>query len=716
MRYMIYDLETEVNELHKRRASCFDPRNWVVAYGWKVQGEKIKGLYYTEPLACRESDFKIPDDVTLLVGFNIKFDNLWIWDTPTMRAFIQRGGKIWCCQYAEYLLEGQQAHAQMCSMDSVAEKYGGTLKLDVVKEMWKAGVKTADIPEDVLMEYLLEGDIPNTEAIFLGQLQRANMAGQTKMISTRMDGLLCSTEMEYNGLYVNKEKGLHDAEQLQEQLIELRDTLHEQLPAMPEELVFNWNSRYHLSALLFGGTAKYSKWVHHRCPLSGKPLYAQSTEARPVLDELQQPVRYKSGKRAGEVKTKNHNVDDLTRPKGAKQDFGFPFPTLVHPDAKWKASGELFGGGPVYSTGADVIEQIGQRTSSGIPGLLAQAAKLDKDLSTYYINTDGDKGMLTLIGDDGICHHGLNHVTTKTSRMSGSNPNMQNIPRGDKSTVKTLFSSRFGANGQMLEIDYSQLEIVIQAWITGCENMIADVNAGVDFHCKRLAAKLNQDYDYVVHKCKVEHDSWYVQQRTLAKAFTFQRAYGAGAKAIAEDLGVPVEEIEALITAEEALYPGVTLFDQSLECAITKSSTDTRNRKREAHPIVPGRFRTYALGEWFGPTGTRFVWRQWDAPAYLQKRGIDLTFSPTERKNWPIQGYGGEIMQISLGRIFRLFVDKGWWSGGQGERHTLLVNTVHDCIWVDSGAGIMEEVLESCKKLCVTSQHSLKKDITLTAL
>ena len=676
-------METQNHESYKRTANPFDTRNWVVAYGWRDSATSAgaKGMYYPEYTSTLDSDWFIPDHVDVIVGHNIKFDLLYVWNHPSTKAFIRRGGKIWDTQLAQYYLEAQSPEAQMCSMDSIAESYGGKLKMDVVKQMWKDGVLTADIPEDILMEYLLDGDIPNTEAIFLGQLKRSVELGMTKMISTRMDSLLCTTEMEYNGLYIDTELAFNKAKELNAKLAAKQVELNESLPEFPEEVEFNWGSRYHLSALLFGGAIVYKKWLPH-LDEQLQPTYANMTVKEVVLDESGNEVRYKSGKRAGELKYTNVVLPDKTKPKGKIHELTIVLPQQVTPKKEWKGKQTLRDGTPIYGTGADVIAAIGKMDGIGdIAEKFADYTALDKDVGTYYINASGDKGMLTCVNEYQIIHHSLNHSSTKTTRMSATDPNCQNLPRGDKSEVKKMFTSRY-EHGRVAEIDYSQLEIVIQAWLTGCNAMIADVNNGIDFHCKRLSAKINEPYDHVIHMCKIEEDTWYLVQRTIAKGFTFQRAYGAGAPAIAEDLNVPVAEIEALIEAENALYPGLLEFDQQLEEAIQESAKSPSMTRREAHPFIPNRFRAYKQGQWQAPTGTLYRWRQWDAPDYLQRRGIDMTFSPTERKNWPIQGMGGEVMQMALGLCFRHFVEKGWWSGAD-EPDALLTNTVHDCAWAD---------------------------------
>ncbi|WP_258304899.1 hypothetical protein, partial [Escherichia coli] len=62
--------------------------------------------------------------------------------------------------------------------------------------------------------------------------------------------------------------------------------------------------------------------------------------------------------------------------------------------------------------------------NTNIPFLqtLGRVVAISKDLGTYFISEDGEKGMLTLVGDDGLVHHQLNHTSTVTARFSGSNP------------------------------------------------------------------------------------------------------------------------------------------------------------------------------------------------------------------------------------------------------------------------------------------------------
>jgi DNA polymerase I-like protein with 3'-5' exonuclease and polymerase domains len=721
MSYLVLDYETNILRYKKRKASPFHPDNnalIVINKEFKKDVEvRFLPAYYrdfsTDP---KQFTIGIKPGTTLLVGHNLKFDLLYSWHLDELQDFLKRGGRIWDTQYAEYLLEGQSLESQMCSLDSIVEKYGGALKPDVVKQHWDQGIDTPDIQEDILQEYS-EGDGVNTEKVFLGQLKRAMKQHPNfmEMLKLRMDGLLATTEMEYNGLCLDAEKGETQRQELQERLDKLDADLLQYIPELPPELEFNWGSRFHKSFLIFGGYAKYQRWTQHTDPETLEPLYANKTEKWPLFDGqpivpdagcelgadqlyyrrreddgcLQAQDTYKSGKNKGTGKFKNVTVPDYDKPKGSKQDYSFKFPGYTHGAEKWKAAGEDAKGGPVYSTSSDVIEALGNRNVPFLQ-LLAERQKIDKDLGTYYWKEDknGDrKGMLTLISEfDGRIHHSLNHTNTVTTRLSSSDPNCQNLSRGDKSTVKGLFVSRFGEDGEMGEIDYSQLEVIVQGWLSGDKQLREDILNGIDFHCKRLAQKLGEDYAVVKQKAKdEEHPDYpvYSVMRTGVKGFSFQRAYGAGAAAIAEATGLGIEEVEELIEAERQLYPGIESFNEDVSKLVHKS-------RRESDDVLYTKagIAKVGVGSWFAPTGTKYTFRESEAPEFLQKRGQRTSFSPPDLKNYPIQGTGGEVVQMVLGKLFRLFLSNGRYGG-----KAYLVNTVHDCVWFDYKKEVRDKVL-----------------------
>lgn len=693
---MVIDLEVENNTLFKRKASPFDERNYVVQIGWSVNGGTPQEKYYEQ--WHREPVLPCLDGIDLLVYHNAKFDLLWTWKEPEMIKFLKRGGTVFCTQYAEYLLGGMTQEHQMTSMNEIAGKYGGGLKIDAVKEMWENGVLTSQIPRGLLTDYLIGdgkeivGDIMNTWLIYCGQVKRikAEMAPEfIPMIKARMDGLLATTEMEYNGLHIDREVAEENRLALVRDLAEADKELQSYIPELPPELEFNWGSIYHKSYLIYGGVAKYKKWCAHTDE-NGDVLYAKKKIQVPMVYEDGEPVTYKTGKNAGLQKFKTVTVDDTDKPKGALKDHYFQFPGYVKPKAKWQSELKDAYGNPLYSTSGEVVSELAKM---GLPftNALGDFTSKTKDLGTYYYTIDKNgrrKGMLCLVDDAGIIHHSLNHTSTVTSRLSSRDPNMQNIPRGDTSDVKKMFTSRF-KGGKMAEIDYSQLEVVVQGMLTKDKQLTDDLLNKVDFHCKRLAAKLGRNYDEIWKLHHVDKDPEIGVGRTNAKGFSFQRAYGAGAAAIADATGMHIDEVKALIEAEEQLYPTVKAFDVMLERAINASRVPTSEKL-----YIDGVAFTRGKGHWDSPTGTRYVWKEGIAPAFMHEKGKYTGFSPTERKNYYVQGTGGEIVQTMLGKVFRHFVANDFFGG-----EVLMVNTVHDCMLLDGKEHLIEKVAKECQAI-----------------
>lgn len=725
--YMVFDLETETHSPYKRKANPFCEHNWVVMRGWKKQGDSCAhAVYY--PVHNRTSYLAIPDDITYLVGFNLKFDLLWemAQGNPDLLAFFKRGGKIWCCQYGEYLLEGQTEASQMCALDDVVDKYGGRKKIDEVKILWQAGVKTSEIQEDLLTDYLIgteeegrnSGDIGNTELTFLGQLKRAKAQGQLKMIQDRMDGLLCTTEMEYRGLKVDVAEA---ASRLQVLLTDLNQRERDLEQYIPKDLpfTFNWASGTHVSCLLFGGTVKYEARAHYIDDKTGELARLKAYEQWPLVcgvpyksvpDGSEQDVVL-SGANKGAPKFRKVEVQGPL--KSRLTDFLFPMQGYTTPEEEWELKTTDGAGKPIYSTSEDTMIELGQRDIPFLKGLRAKQ-KLDKEIGTYYVKTNskGEKsGMLTCVQKhDHFMHHKLNHTNTVTTRLSSNDPNMQNIPTNavvdgqQKSQVKKMFVSRFNAAyclthnlppveaGVMGEIDYSQLEVVVQGVLTKDENLCQDLRNRIDFHCKRVSAKFGCTYEEALKWCKDEtfadFATWKAR-RTGVKEFSFQRAYGAGAAAIADKTGLPIDDIKAMIEAEELLYPGVIAFNLKVEKEVNDSCVPFQTVDH-----TTGAWKTYRRGYYVGPTGTRYSFRSWNAPAFMAKRGVSDTFSPPEMKNYPVQGTGGEFVQAMLGLLWRHFVKMDFYGG-----MAYLVNTVHDCVWVDMHPSVVDQVMRDMKRI-----------------
>lgn len=728
MSYTTWDIETTIKNSYKRKANPFDRDNYMVMQGWKRKGGVVESDYFGRAGSLAGAGLpkdwftKLLTGTVLLVGTNIKFDILYAirekHNHEAWMAWVADGGMVWDCQLAEYLLEGMEPQSHMLSLDELAPRYGGNVKFDEVKALWAAGVSTEDINPDLLHRYLVgtedeHGDIGNTELVFLGQLDRARATGQLKSIYMNMGALLCTIEMEHNGMAVDVQEGHRQADALAERIAEVSMELAGYLPAdLPFD--FNWNSSRQKSAIIFGGQIPYKK----RVPIlddDGKQAYAQMDQVQHVLEdgttmeglwwehlyntewggevpEGKERVTFKSGKNAGEFKTKKVKVNDPDKPKSRLEDFLYTFPRVTDPKKKWE--GAVPG---VYSTAADVIAEISDR---GIPFLdaLGKVTSLTKDLTTYYISTDPDtgesKGMLTLVQADGIIHHMLNHTSTVTGRFSSSNPNLQNLPKGGKSGVKGLFISRF-KGGKVIQSDFSSLEVYVQAILTKCKQLIADLALGLDMHCVRVSQKEGITYEEALARCKdPKHPDFAVwnAKRTKAKEFSFQRAYGAGADAISDSTKVPKEEIEALIKAEQERYPEVETFYAELTEEL--KATAVPSGAKFMHDDIPGLFCYPKKATWAAPDGKRYSWREHGAPEFLARKGQPTSFSPPEIKNYPVQGTGGEWAKAAMWLVIRAFYARGNFGG-----LALLVNQVHDAVYADADPSVALEaaaLLHAC--------------------
>ncbi len=738
--YLAFDNETETNHKFKRKSNPFIPENYIVQRGWKVEGDACNSVSRHKDRASVKP-LVIPPHVDVLYGFNIKFDLLYEMQVPgwydeVWVPYVNRGGKIWDGQYAKYLVEAQLDKYQMCSMDDIVEEYGGRKKIDGIKELWKAGMLTSEIDQDLLQDYLIgtkeegynSGDVGNTILICEGTREDARARGMFTAIERRMDGLIATIEMEHRGLKVDVARAKVDMQRLMNELAEVSTRLEDHIRFIPEEVGFNWGSPVQVSCLLFGGTIRYEKQAPYVDEATGQLARKKATARWPMfrgkaVDPAKLPERgfvlqddgswrhpaldqdrFQSGKKAGEGKFKAVDVEGEIKVK--YQDFFFKCDGFTEPDESWKGAMTDGLGGPVYGTGADIIEELGTRNVPFLKDFSRRAA-LVKELGTYYARYDEKKkemvGMLTAVDPSNcIVHHSLNHVNTVTTRLSSSNPNMQNVPRGDKSSVKAMFVSRFGDKGKMLEIDYSQLEVVIQGWLSGDRQLIADLNNKIDFHCKRVSAKFNITYEEALYWCKSdeykklepEKFKMWKSRRTGVKEFSFQRAYGAGAAAISAATGMPVDDVKALIENEDIMYPGITQYNNMVATTVEHSAVAFRDPERG--------YRQFRRGQYQAPTGTLYSFRSWDAPAFMRSKGVTDTFKPPELKNYPIQGTGGEVVQLVLGMLVRAYYKRNNW-----DNRAFLVNTVHDCVWIDTHEDVTKEVAEITVKIMESIPHFL---------
>lgn len=275
--------------------------------------------------------------------------------------------------------------------------------------------------------------------------------------------------------------------------------------------------------------------------------------------------------------------------------------------------------------------------------------------------------------------------------------NMQNLPRGDTSDVKNVFVSRFGADGVILEADYSALEVVTLAAFSQDKALIKALVDNIDMHCMRLSGQTKEPYEVVLKKCKDENHpehSKYSSLRTAIKPKAFAYQYGATAHGIAFATGCTVQEAQEFIDAEKALFPGV---EEWYEYDVIPKVNSKITRHREE---VDGHFRVYGTGTWQSPAGTTYEFRQYPKSVWIDGKKTEyMDFKPTQMRNYPIQGESGFFVQGICGLLFRALLERDFFADEHGNPRVAIINTVHDAIYLDVHLSVLDAAAELTKRI-----------------
>lgn len=400
MEYLVIDLETGIKE-HIGRNACYLINDVVAA----VLKNKSIDLHFMS------SDIdhivnKIPDNIGIIVGHNIKFDLQYLWKSKRLQSLLKKGLKIWDTQLAEFMLTGQR-HKYPALRDIAVNKYGCPEREKRMEAYWKQGIDTKNIPEDIVL-YDVKYDGIDTESVLLHQVAQAKKIGMFDLIMLQMDGLLATTEMEFNGVFVNQSILETNKKDIENEIELINNGLKELAPD-----VENFNSTQQLSRLFFGGEEKIKV-------------------DEPILNELGLAEVVKSGVNRGKIKTKK--VEKIIYKPGLG----------LKPLDEWQQKKE-----GIYRTDEGVLQilaswfrddeeakHLGITHPNGVKAkriadLMLKVRGLNKLLGTYYEGTQrfihkGDSCVHQQLAHCGYENNGHVAGGTGTGRLSCTKPNMQN--------------------------------------------------------------------------------------------------------------------------------------------------------------------------------------------------------------------------------------------------------------------------------------------------
>lgn len=264
------------------------------------------------------------------------------------------------------------------------------------------------------------------------------------------------------------------------------------------------------------------------------------------------------------------------------------------------------------------------------------------------------RSWLELRDPDNVIHATYNVGFVKTGRLSSSNPNVQQI----SARLKPAFIPRPGH--VLLDLDYSQVELRVAAFISRSAPMIEAFQRGDDLH-RLLAAK-------IAGKAPEDVTS---MERKRAKAGNFGLLYGMSPggfqayAATAYDVSLTLAEAQAVHSAFFEMWDGMRQWHE-------------RSKRR-----------AYERGYVTSPIGRT----QWLSDLY-SKSSFKASHAERNALNSPVQGFGSDLMQMAAASIMGTL--PGYPLPKVEGAH--VVATVHDEICIEVPEDRWQEILVECKR------------------
>ena len=309
-----------------------------------------------------------------------------------------------------------------------------------------------------------------------------------------------------------------------------------------------------------------------------------------------------------------------------------------------------------YSTNAEVLDSLSDKHP--IIPLILEYRTLTKLNSTYV------DGLLKVVAPDGRVHSSFNQTETRTGRISSTEPNVQNIPVRKEigRNMRRFFISENGY--ELLDADYSQIELRVLASVCGDKNMQEAFLSGKDIHTATAAQVFGLPEEFVTP-----------DMRRAAKAVNFGIVYGIGAFSLSQDIGVSVAEADRYIKQYLANYPDVDRFmKETVEFGLKNGYVSTIFNRR------------------------RYI------PELMSSNKMLQAFGKRAAMNAPIQGAAADIIKIAMVKVYRRLKNE--------KLDAKLILQVHDELIVEASE---KDSAKAAKVLSEEMQNAAKLAVPLTA-
>ncbi len=309
-----------------------------------------------------------------------------------------------------------------------------------------------------------------------------------------------------------------------------------------------------------------------------------------------------------------------------------------------------------WSTDGDVLERLA--ADHELPRQVLEFRQLTKLRSTYT------EALPRLVhAPSGRIHTCFHQAVASTGRLSSSDPNLQNIPV--RSDIGRRIRAAFVAEapeGRLLSADYSQIELRIMAHLSQDRALLQAFRSGGDVHTLTAAR---------IATCAPEAVT--PAQRAAAKTVNFGVLYGMGARGLAQQLGISIDEARRFIEEYFASYPGVRAYTQEMVQQARKQG-----------------FVTTLLG------------RKLHLPDLSSAHPGQRAFAERVAVNAPIQGSAADLIKIAMVRVHRTL---------RAERlRARMILQVHDELLFELPAAEVERVAALARH---EMEHALRLSVPL---
>ncbi|MEK7647350.1 MAG: DNA polymerase [Patescibacteria group bacterium] len=276
-------------------------------------------------------------------------------------------------------------------------------------------------------------------------------------------------------------------------------------------------------------------------------------------------------------------------------------------------------------------------------------------LKSTYLDT-----LPELADKDSRIHTTYNQAGTVTGRFSSQNPNLQNIPIKSETGREIRRAFIVPSGWKMLSADYSQIELRIAAVLSDDQIMKKAFLEGKDIHAATASAVFN------VTEAEVTKE-----MRRRAKIINFGILYGMGARSLAENLGVALDEAKKYLEEYFEDFSGVKKYiDETKDAAKSAGFVKTLFGRKRYFPEL------------------RVL------PEYLHHEFLRMAV------NAPIQGTAADIMKIAMVRVHRALQ-----KDPEMAQNTRMILQIHDELifeikdeWVTKAAQIIRREMEGAYK------------------